>query len=161
MTPVQQVVWNKSIRDSVDALLHRGGYSEESSARHQLSMMNFDEQAQAVEPVGMVTAHRGSVAIDWTGKCPSVGTPLFTRPAPTTRPLTPAEKSELLEAGVTGECVRVLAFNDRPATGVPLSDEQIDEIALQEGLLLICDDFDALKEITRAVEAHHGIGAKQ
>ena len=42
MTPVQQVVWNKSIRDSVDALLHRGGYSEESSARHQLSMMNFD-----------------------------------------------------------------------------------------------------------------------
>ena len=38
-------------------------------------------------------------------------------PAPTTRPLTPAEKSELLEAGVTGECVRVLAFNDRPATG--------------------------------------------
>lgn len=47
-------------------------------------------------------------------------TPLYTRPAPpapTTRPLTPAEKSELLEAGVTGECVRVLAFNDRPATG--------------------------------------------
>ena len=44
---------------------------------------------------------------------------------------------------------------------VPMTDEQIDEIALQEGLLLICDDFDALKEITRAVEAHHGIGAKQ
>ena len=43
---------------------------------------------------------------------------------------------------------------------VPMTDEQIDEIALQEGLLLICDDFDALKEITRAVEAHHGITAQ-
>ena len=41
-TPLQQSSWNKSIRDSVDALLHKGGYNEESSARHQLSMMNFD-----------------------------------------------------------------------------------------------------------------------
>ena len=52
MTPVQQVVWNKSIRDSVDALLHRGGYNEESSARHQLAMMNFDVAVEkAMEPI--------------------------------------------------------------------------------------------------------------
>lgn len=52
-------------------------------------------------------------------------------------------------------------LNEAQQAAVPMTDEQIDEIALQEGLLLICDDFDALKEITRAVEAHHGIGAKQ
>ena len=57
MTPLQQAAWNKAIRDSVDALLHKGGYNEESSARHQLAMMNFDvesEQAQLVEPIGYV-----------------------------------------------------------------------------------------------------------
>jgi|LakMenEpi03Aug12_release.lakeMendotaPanAssembly.Ray.scaffolds.fasta_scaffold16674_4 hypothetical protein len=53
MTPLQKAAWNKAIRDSVDALLHKGGYNEELSAWHQLAMMNFDvesEQAQAVEP---------------------------------------------------------------------------------------------------------------
>ena len=51
MTPLQQSSWNKSIRDSVDALLHKGGYNEESSARHQLSMMNFDVAVEkAMEP---------------------------------------------------------------------------------------------------------------
>jgi hypothetical protein len=57
MIPLQKAAWNKAIRDSVDALLHKGGYNEESSARHQLAMMNFDvesEQAQAVEPIGYV-----------------------------------------------------------------------------------------------------------
>ena len=57
--------------------------------------------------------------------------------------------------------IQSITENDAQQVVVPMTDEQIDEIALQEGLLLICDDFDALKEITRAVEAHHGIGAKQ
>jgi len=34
--------WNKKIRDSVDSLLEQAGYSEDSSVRHQLSLMNFD-----------------------------------------------------------------------------------------------------------------------
>lgn len=46
--------WNRSIRDSVNALLAQAGYTEDSSARHQLSMMNFDAapvQAQPVKPL--------------------------------------------------------------------------------------------------------------
>jgi hypothetical protein len=43
---------------------------------------------------------------------------------------------------------------------VALTDEQIKEIALQDELLLICDDLDALTEITRAIERAHGIGAQ-
>lgn len=35
--------WNQKIRDSVDALLAEAGYAPDSSARHQLSMMNFGE----------------------------------------------------------------------------------------------------------------------
>lgn len=35
--------WNKTIRDSVDNLLKQAGFTEDSSARHQLAMMNFDE----------------------------------------------------------------------------------------------------------------------
>jgi hypothetical protein len=34
-----------------------------------------------------------------------------------------------------------------------LSEEGLAELARQEELLLICDDFDALREIARAVEA--------
>lgn len=90
--------------------------------------------AQAVEPVGMVTAHRGIVAIKWVGKCPSVGTPLFTHPVPpatTTRPLAPSDKSEFVAVGVTGKYVRVRAFNDRPAP--PPAGERRTMIALLRG----------------------------
>lgn len=34
--------WNQKIRASIDALLTEAGYSEDSSVRHQLAMMNFD-----------------------------------------------------------------------------------------------------------------------
>lgn len=40
---------------------------------------------------------------------------------------------------------------------VPLTDEQINEMALQEQFLLVCDDIEALTEIVRAVELAHGI----
>lgn len=56
--------------------------------------------------------------------------PLYAHPAPqatTTRPLAPSEKSELMAAGVTGECVRVLAFNDRPT--LPPAGERAELIA--------------------------------
>lgn len=44
--------WNKTIRDSVDALLAEAGYSEDSSARIQLSCMNFSPaSAPSAEPV--------------------------------------------------------------------------------------------------------------
>ena len=43
------VEWNKNIRDSVDKLLAKAGYDKDSSARHQLSMMNFD--AAGASPV--------------------------------------------------------------------------------------------------------------
>jgi hypothetical protein len=39
----------------------------------------------------------------------------------------------------------------------PLSDEQIDEMIVQEQFLLVCDDREALVEIIRAVELVHGI----
>jgi len=39
--------WNKRVRDSVDALLAEAGYAAGSSARHQLSQMNFDAIALA------------------------------------------------------------------------------------------------------------------
>lgn len=35
-----------------------------------------------------------------------------------------------------------------------LTDEELAELARQEQLLLICDDFDALREIARAIEAN-------
>ena len=43
---------------------------------------------------------------------------------------------------------------------VPMTDEQINEMALQEEFLLVCDGFEELTEIVRAVEAHHGIPAQ-
>jgi hypothetical protein len=36
---------------------------------------------------------------------------------------------------------------------VSLTEEELAELARQEELLLICDDFDALREIARAIEA--------
>jgi hypothetical protein len=55
--------WNKRIRDSVDALLKEGGYTKESSARHNLSMMNFDvEQSAQPEQVDPNAALRAEYA---------------------------------------------------------------------------------------------------
>ena len=81
-------------------------------------------------------------------------------------PLQKAAKNLLEIFYTTGKPIDVYVYDLRRAfeaqqAAVPMTDEQIDEIALQEGLLLICDDFDALKEITRVVEARHDIGAKQ
>lgn len=36
--------WNRNIRDGVDKLLAEAGYLPDSSARHQLASMNFDDQ---------------------------------------------------------------------------------------------------------------------
>jgi hypothetical protein len=53
--PVEQqaepVAWNKSIRDSVDSLLEQAGYQPDSSARHQLAMMNFDATSPQRKPL--------------------------------------------------------------------------------------------------------------
>ena len=38
-----QTEWNKRIRDSVDSLLEQAGFAPDSSARHQLACMNFDD----------------------------------------------------------------------------------------------------------------------
>ena len=52
----QNIIWNRKIRDSVDSLLDQAGYAKDSSARHQLSLMNFDAASaqpydqQALEP---------------------------------------------------------------------------------------------------------------
>jgi hypothetical protein len=43
LAQAEPVAWNKSIRDSVDSLLEQAGYQPDSSARHQLAMMNFDD----------------------------------------------------------------------------------------------------------------------
>lgn len=39
----------------------------------------------------------------------------------------------------------------------PMTEEQIAEMARQEEFLLVCDGIEELRDITRAVEAHHGI----
>ena len=52
--PQQQaepVAWNKSIRDGVDSLLEQAGYQPDSSARHQLAMMNFDAAQPQRKPL--------------------------------------------------------------------------------------------------------------
>jgi len=46
-TLLTQHEWNRRVRDSVDALLAEAGYAADSSARHQLSQMNFDAIALA------------------------------------------------------------------------------------------------------------------
>ena len=43
---------------------------------------------------------------------------------------------------------------------VPMTDEQVNEMALQEEFLLVCDGVEELTDIVRAVEAHHGITAQ-
>lgn len=49
------------------------------------------------------------------------------------------------------------AVRAKMGAGVPMTEAQILEMALQEEFLLVCDDLDALTEIIRAAEAHHGI----
>lgn len=56
-----------------------------------------------------------SVAVLELRKALDAGSPQVLEPSPTTRPLTPEEAEMLLALGFTGNCVRVLAFNDRPA----------------------------------------------
>jgi hypothetical protein len=41
----------------------------------------------------------------------------------------------------------------------PMSREQIEEMAVQEQFLLVCDGLDELAEIAAAVELFHGITA--
>lgn len=62
--PAVQVepTWNKKIRDNVDSLLAQAGYAPDSSARHQLSLMNFDSPSVQVEP----TLYQFRCAPAWT-----------------------------------------------------------------------------------------------
>jgi hypothetical protein len=66
----EPVAWNKSIRDSVDSLLEQAGYQPDSSARHQLAMMNFDATSPQRKPLTiddiqkLVLAAHGNA--DWT-----------------------------------------------------------------------------------------------
>ncbi len=50
-------------------------------------------------------------------------------------------------------------FALRPAA-VPMTMKQIEDMALQEQFLLICDGLDELTIIVEAIEAHHGITVK-
>lgn len=43
---------------------------------------------------------------------------------------------------------------------VPMTMKQIEDMALQEQFLLICDGLDELTSIVEAIEAHHGISAQ-
>lgn len=62
------------------------------------------------------------------------------------------EHSELLKAARA-----ILAL--RPVQ-VPMTMKQIEDMALQEQFLLICDGLDELTIIVEAIEAHHGITVK-
>jgi len=67
-----------------------------------------------------------------------------------------------VEALLTKQAERIeeleskLAAHVAPAL-VPLNLQQIEEMAIQEQFLLVCDDIEALTEIVRAIEAAHGI----
>ncbi len=70
--------WNRTIRDSVDSLLKEAGYAEDSSARHQLACMNFDQQA--VKPVWYHKDWGGGDSIFYdpaTDEIPKGATPLY------------------------------------------------------------------------------------
>lgn len=95
--PVQEpVAWNKRIRDSVDALLEQAGYQPDSSARHQLGMMNFDAQPAQRKPLtdaspAQLTYHKqpaGAALRDAMNR--SADAAKTTRPAPAvqSQPLT-------------------------------------------------------------------------
>ena len=94
------------------------------------------------------------------------------QPAPSSQPAVP-----VVSDGVTREQINALLNDDsqdskemhdfarailalRQAVE-PMTPEQINEMALQEEFLLVCDGVEELTEIVRAVEAHHfGITAK-
>ena len=64
----EHAVWNKAIRDSVDSLLDQAGYQPDSSARHQLAMMNFDtspQQPPPPPPECKTEAERTAYAFGW------------------------------------------------------------------------------------------------
>ena len=95
----------------------------------------------------------------------------LSQPAPSPQPAVP-----VVSDGVKREQINALLNDDsqdskemhafarailalRPAVE-PMTPEQINEMALQEEFLLVCDGVEELTEIVRAVEAHHGITAK-
>jgi sugar phosphate isomerase/epimerase len=73
---------------------------------------------------------------------------------PTLREMAEEEQPEQEPVAVCEYCEK-----ERPVIHAPrrewhsLSEEELAELAHQEQLLLICDDFDALMEIARAIEA--------
>lgn len=82
---------------------------------------------------------------------------------PTTRELNADEKAELLAAGVTGEFVRVLAFNDRPACSQQVAvPEPLSDAAIEDIWMIAREANDFPEVFARAIEAAHGIarGAK-
>lgn len=142
MTPLQQAAWNKAIRDSVDALLHKGGYNEESSARHQLAMMNFDvesEQAQLVEPIGYVrhadkTFWPHPECAVYASVSPSLA-PVYAHPAP------PVDQAQA-------------------AAPVPMTDVEIYVVARNHPRIATLVPHIEVGQFARAIEKHHKIGAK-
>lgn len=139
MTPLQQAAWNKSIRDSVDELLQKNGYNADASARHQLSMMNFEaEQAQAVEPVAWVFLPNRELL--WPSEVEATNPiaideykPLYAHPAPPVQQVAvPATDGEIYTAYITATN-QTLRPQDAPAWA---------------------------RKFARAIEAHHKIGAK-
>jgi len=83
--PETRAKWNKGIRDSVDALLAQAGYQPDSSARHQLAMMNFDTPPTAhpeQEPVASIYVTTGGERVfdDWHCPLPAGRNLLYTTP---------------------------------------------------------------------------------
>ena len=120
---------NIKCRDSVDALLAAAGYSEDSSARHGLAMMNFDVMVPGIflasgqEPVGVL--HVGSQydgeLNDWEfeanqsmcdalneayaakGKEASIS--IYTHPAPAQQPLSDEQKQLIYDETGAGHAL--------------------------------------------------------
>lgn len=70
--------WNRTIRDRVDALLKEAGFAEDSSVRHQLACMNFDQEA--AKPVWYHKDWGGGNSIFYdpaTDKIPKGAVPLY------------------------------------------------------------------------------------
>lgn len=71
----------ESSNDEADfaALAHLNGDEFDAALDAAMLKAGF-EIAQEVEPVGHVGALHGCVSIEWVGKCPRIGTPLYTAP---------------------------------------------------------------------------------
>lgn len=91
------------------------------------SSVNEDNLAQTTEAITAAREYLATEPAQWNGErshlrfvgCPACGKRSCiacscTTNEPTTRPLTLQERAEMESAGVTGELVKVLAFNDRP-----------------------------------------------